>query len=160
MAEMAAEGDVMQVCRWTCVSRRNYYCQSNKAKPNEHLAARVKRVITNLPYGGYRTVVWLLGEDKNTIQRLFQTKDSQVRKRRSGTFPGAGITFGGLASEWALVNRHCTGLMWSGSPLAHSDYRYRLLHPRGIELAAEPQRQRQGSGSKHWRRHSLPGRAR
>lgn len=79
MAEMAAVGDVvtvMQACRWAGVSSRSYYYQPTKAKPraNEHLAARVKRVITDLPYAGYRTVAWLLGEYKNTIQHLSQLK--------------------------------------------------------------------------------------
>jgi putative transposase len=93
MAEMATQGDVVtvvQACRWAGVSRRSYYYRPTKAKPrvNEHLAARVKRVNTDLPYAGYRTVAWLLGENKNTIQRLFQIKGWQVRKRRSGARPG------------------------------------------------------------------------
>lgn len=92
MTEMAAEGDavtVVQACRWAGVSRRSYYYQPRRAQPriNERLAARVKRVITDLPYAGYRTVAWLLGKNKNTIQRLFQLKDWQVRKRRSGARP-------------------------------------------------------------------------
>jgi len=90
---MATQGDVVtvvQACRWAGVSRRSYYYRPTKAKPrvNEHLAARVKRVNTDLPYAGYRTVAWLLGENKNTIQRLFQIKGWQVRKRRSGARPG------------------------------------------------------------------------
>lgn len=89
---MAAAGDVVtvvQACRWAGISRRSYYYRPTKAKPriNEHLASRVKRVITDLPYAGYRTVAWLLGENKNTIQRLFQLKGWQVRKRRSGARP-------------------------------------------------------------------------
>lgn len=89
---MAQQGDVVsvvQACRWAGLSRRSYYYQPTKAKPrvNEHLATRVKRIITDLPYAGYRTVAWLLGENKNTIQRLFQIKGWQVRKRRSGARP-------------------------------------------------------------------------
>src|SRR5690606_41592705 len=91
-AEMATQGDVVtvvQACRWAGVSRRSYYDRPTKAKPrvNEHLAARVKRVITDLPYAGYRTVAGPLGENKNTIQRLYQIKGRQVRKRRSGARP-------------------------------------------------------------------------
>ena len=76
---MAADGDkitIVQACRWAGVSRRSYYYQPTKAQPkvNEHLAARVKRVINELPYAGYRTVAWLLGENKNTIQRLLDRK--------------------------------------------------------------------------------------
>ena len=84
MAEMAADGDsvtVSQVCRWADVSRPSYYYRPTKA------ASRVKRIISDLPYTGYRTVAWLLGENKNTIQRLFQLKGWQVRKRRSGARP-------------------------------------------------------------------------
>ncbi|MEM6710043.1 MAG: integrase core domain-containing protein [Pseudomonadota bacterium] len=44
-------------------------------------------VIDSLPYAGYRTVAWLLGENKNTVQRIFQIKSWQVRKRRSGHRP-------------------------------------------------------------------------
>lgn len=58
-----------------------------EAQVNEHLAIRVKRIINDLPYAGYRTVAWLLGENKNTIQRLFQLKGWQVRKRCSGARP-------------------------------------------------------------------------
>lgn len=92
MSEMAADGDkvtIVQACRWAGISRRSYYYQPTKAQPkvNEHLAARVKRVINDLPYVGYRTVAWLLGENKNTIQRLFQLKGWQVRKRRIGARP-------------------------------------------------------------------------
>ena len=47
----------------------------------------IKRVIDTLPYAGYRTVAWLLGENKNSVQRIFQLKGWQVRKRRSGHRP-------------------------------------------------------------------------
>ena len=78
-----------QACKWSGYSRRSWYYRSTKGKPkvNEHLAARAKRVIDQLPYAGYRTVAWLLGENKNTIQRLFQLKGWQVRKRKSGARP-------------------------------------------------------------------------
>lgn len=90
---MATQGDVVtvvQACRWAGVSRRSYYYRPTKAKPrvNEHLAARVKRVITDLPYAGYRTVAWLLGENKNTIQRLFQIKGWQVASAAVEPAPG------------------------------------------------------------------------
>ncbi|MDP6190915.1 MAG: hypothetical protein QF872_08930 [Gammaproteobacteria bacterium] len=44
-------------------------------------------MIDDLPYAGYRTVAWLLGENKNTVQRVFQLKHWQVRKRPSGARP-------------------------------------------------------------------------
>jgi putative transposase len=90
--EMANEGNpisVVQACRWSGLARRSFYYQPSKAVPkfNEHLLVRVKDVIEALPYAGYRTVAWLLGENKNTIQRLFQLKHLQVRKRKSGARP-------------------------------------------------------------------------
>lgn len=89
---MAEEGDVVAItkaCEWSGISRRSYYYRPKKRTPkvNDHLAGRVKRLIETLPYAGYRTVAWLLGENKNTIQRLFQLKGWQVRKRRSGARP-------------------------------------------------------------------------
>ncbi len=54
---------------------------------NNALSQRIKRVIDALPYAGYRTVAWLLGENKNTVQRIFQIKGWQVRKRKSGHRP-------------------------------------------------------------------------
>ena len=36
---------------------------------------------------GYRTVAWLLGFNKNTVQRIFQIKGWQVRKRAVGMRP-------------------------------------------------------------------------
>ncbi len=90
--ELRKAGDaitVSQACKWSGYSRRSWYYRSTKGRPkvNEHLAARAKRVIDQLPYAGYRTVAWLLGENKNTIQRLFQLKGWQVRKRKSGARP-------------------------------------------------------------------------
>ena len=89
---MATEGfpvTIKQACEWSGYARRTWYYQKKKAKPkiNQALADRVKRLIENLPYAGYRTVAWLLGENKNTIQRLFQLKGWQVRKRRTGNRP-------------------------------------------------------------------------
>ena len=89
---MAAEGDkvpISKACEWAGIARRTFYYRAQRSAPkvNEHLAARVKRIIDDLPYAGYRTVAWLLGENKNTIQRLFQLKGWQVRKRRSGARP-------------------------------------------------------------------------
>ncbi|GAA3970785.1 IS3 family transposase [Allohahella marinimesophila] len=89
MAEEGAVVTVSQVCRWAGYSRRSWYYKTSRAKPkiNLELATRVKRLIDTLPYAGYRTVAWLLGENKNTIQRLFQLKGWQVRKRRVGMRP-------------------------------------------------------------------------
>src|SRR5690554_3137857 len=76
MAEMAADGDavtVVQACRWAGVSRRSYYYQPTRAKPkvNGHLAARVKRVITDLPYAGYTP------QQNGMVERLIRTVKKQ-----------------------------------------------------------------------------------
>ncbi len=110
---MAADGDVVTVvraCRWAGNSRRSYYYRPTQAKPriNEHLAARVKRVISDLPYAGYRTVAWLLGENKNTIQQGL----AGAQALQWSPPPGAGITFGGLApARWATD----IARVWCGS---------------------------------------------
>ena len=71
------------------IPRRTYYYKprSRKPKVSEFLVQRIRRVIDALPYAGYRTVAWLLGENKNTVQRVFQIKGWQVRKRKSGHRP-------------------------------------------------------------------------
>lgn len=89
---MAAEGTpvtISQACEWAGIARRSYYYQPVKRQRhvNETLSQRIKRVIDALPYAGYRTVAWLLGENKNTVQRIFQIKGWQVRKRLSGHRP-------------------------------------------------------------------------
>lgn len=89
---MAAEGQPISIalaCRLSGLPRRTFYYRTKKRerKVNEGLANRIKRLIDTLPYAGYRTVAWLLGENKNTVQRIFQLKGWQVRKRRSGHRP-------------------------------------------------------------------------
>jgi putative transposase len=44
-------------------------------------------LIEEEPSFGYRTVAWLLGFNKNTVQRIFQIKGWQVRKRAVGMRP-------------------------------------------------------------------------
>ncbi|WP_223177880.1 integrase core domain-containing protein [Pseudohalioglobus sediminis] len=51
------------------------------------MAQRIKRVIDTLPYAEYRTVAWLLGENKKTVQRIFQIRGWRVWKRKSGSRP-------------------------------------------------------------------------
>ena len=89
---MAAEGTpvpISKACEWAGIARRTYYYQAVKRqrRVNDVLSRRIKRVIDALPYAGYRTVAWLLGENKNTVQRIFQIKGWQVRKRKSGHRP-------------------------------------------------------------------------
>ena len=44
-------------------------------------------MIEEEPSFGYRTVAWLLGFNKNTVQRIFRIKGWQVRKRAIGMRP-------------------------------------------------------------------------
>ena len=44
-------------------------------------------MIEKEPSFGYRTVAWLLGFNKNTVQHIFQIKGWQVRKRQIGMRP-------------------------------------------------------------------------
>ena len=44
-------------------------------------------MIEKNPSFGYRTVAFLLGFNKNTVQRIFQLKNWQVRKRHIGMRP-------------------------------------------------------------------------
>lgn len=92
IAEMSDEGyqiPISKACSLAGMSRRTYYYMPKRRRPkvNELLAQRIKRLIHALPYAGYRTVGWLLGENKNTVQRIFQIKGWQFRKRNSGHRP-------------------------------------------------------------------------
>ncbi|HEY0213312.1 MAG TPA: hypothetical protein VGC40_06965 [Paenirhodobacter sp.] len=70
-------------------SRRTAYYQPTKAAPkvDPRFAALIKAMIEKEPSFGYRTVAWLLGFNKNTVQRVFQLKGWQVRKRPIGMHP-------------------------------------------------------------------------
>lgn len=89
---MAADGhrvSISQLCRWFGVPRRTVYYRSRKASPrvNPALAGPIKALIEEEPSFGYRTVAGLLGMNKNTVQRIFQIKGWQVRKRAIGHRP-------------------------------------------------------------------------
>jgi len=81
-----ANASLSQLCRWFEVSRRTVYYQPTKAAPkvDEQLAAPIKAMIEENPSFGYRTVAHLLRMNKNTVQRIFQLKGWQVRKRAIG----------------------------------------------------------------------------
>ena len=89
---MRAEGtevSVSKICRWFGLPRRSWYYRSVKAAPKvqEHLVTPIKAMIEENPSFGYRTVAALLGFNKNTVQRIFQLKGWQVRKRPVGFRP-------------------------------------------------------------------------
>src|SRR3546814_13809752 len=50
-------------------------------------AEPIKAMIEESPSFGYRTVAYLLGFNKNTVQRIFQLKGWQVKKRAIGFRP-------------------------------------------------------------------------
>ncbi len=78
-----------QLCRWFEVPRRTVYYKAVKSAPRvrEELVAPVKALIEQEPSFGYRTVASLLSMNKNTVQRIFQLKGWQVRKRPVGLRP-------------------------------------------------------------------------
>ena len=80
---------VTKLCAWFGVPRRSVYYTPTKAAPklDPAIVAPIKDLIEKEPSFGYRTVAWLLGMNKNTVQRVFQIKGWQVRKRPVGSRP-------------------------------------------------------------------------
>ena len=80
---------MVKLCRWFEQPRRTMYYKPIKAPPKvrDELATPIKAMIEEEPSFGYRTVAWLLGMNKNTVQRIFQLKGWQVRKRTVGMRP-------------------------------------------------------------------------
>ncbi len=78
-----------KLCGWFGVCRRTVYYRPVKAEPKvqERFAAPIKGLIEENPAFGYRTVASLLGFNKNTVQRVFQLKGWQVKKRAIGFRP-------------------------------------------------------------------------
>lgn len=78
-----------QLCRWFEQPRRTVYYRPRKSAPKvrPELAEPIKALIEAEPAFGYRTVAGLLGMNKNTVQRIFQRKGWQVRKRAVGHRP-------------------------------------------------------------------------
>ncbi|WP_420022712.1 IS3 family transposase [Cereibacter azotoformans] len=78
-----------KLCAWFGVPRRTVYYKPTEAAPkvDARFADPIKAMIEKEPSFGYRTVAWLLGFNKNTVQRIFQIKGWQVRKRPIGMRP-------------------------------------------------------------------------
>jgi putative transposase len=89
LKEEGFEVSVSQLCRWLDMPRRTFYYRPVKAAPRlrEDLVEPVKALIEQEPSFGYRTVAGLLNMNKNTVQRIFQLKGWQVRKRAIGHRP-------------------------------------------------------------------------
>ena len=89
---LLAEGievSVAKLCAWFGIPRRTVYYKPVKAAPkvDPRFSEPIKKMIEEEPSFGYRTVAWLLGFNKNTVQRIFQIKGWQVRKRPVGMRP-------------------------------------------------------------------------
>jgi len=80
---------ISQLCRWFGVPRRTVYYRPIRKAPTvqERFAEPIKQMIEQNPSFGYRTVAYLLKFNKNTVQRVFQIKHWQVRKRPIGFRP-------------------------------------------------------------------------
>ncbi|MBL3587829.1 hypothetical protein JMM61_21220 [Rhodovulum sulfidophilum] len=80
---------IAKLCTWFGIPRRRGYYKPVKAVPkvDPRFADPIKKMIEEEPSFGYRTVAWLLGFNKNTVQRIFQIKGWQVRKRAVGMRP-------------------------------------------------------------------------
>ena len=89
---LQAEGvavPMTKLCQWFEVSRRTVYYKPTKSVPKvqEQLERPIKDMIEQNPSFGYRTVAGLLNMNKNTVQRIFQTRGWQVKKRPIGFRP-------------------------------------------------------------------------
>lgn len=80
---------INRLCRWFEIPRRTVYYRSTSKAPvvQERFSQPIKQMIEENPSFGYRTVAHLLGLNKNTVQRIFQLKRWQVRKRPVGFRP-------------------------------------------------------------------------
>lgn len=80
---------ISKLCRWFGFPRRTWYYRSVKSAPRvkPELEIPIKALIEQEPSFGYRTVAHLLGMNKNTVQRVFQLRGWQVRKRAIGFRP-------------------------------------------------------------------------
>ena len=89
LAEDGFKVSLVKLCKWFEMPRRTVYYRSTKAAPKvqEHFVKPIKAMIEENPSFGYRTVAHLLGFNKNTVQRIFQLKGWQVRKRPVGFRP-------------------------------------------------------------------------
>lgn len=89
---LAQEGfnvSISKICQWFAVPRRTVYYKPVKGEPKvqDRFAEPIKALITEEPSFGYRTVAALLDFNKNTVQRIFQIKGWQVKKRPIGSRP-------------------------------------------------------------------------
>jgi putative transposase len=89
LKEDGFEVSISKLCAWFGVPRRTVYYREQKSPPKvqPRFAEPIKAMIEEEPSFGYRTVAGLLGFNKNTVQRVFQLKGWQVKKRPTGHRP-------------------------------------------------------------------------
>jgi putative transposase len=89
LLEEGIEVSISRICRYLGVARRTVYYRPVKTAPRikAELEGPIKALIEQEPSFGYRTVAGLLGINKNTVQRIFQIRGWQVRKRAIGFRP-------------------------------------------------------------------------
>ena len=78
-----------KLCAWFEVPRRTMYYRTVKSAPKvqERFEKPIKEMIEQDPSFGYRTVAALLNFNKNTVQRIFQIRGWQVKRRPIGFRP-------------------------------------------------------------------------
>ncbi|MFC4276479.1 hypothetical protein [Achromobacter aloeverae] len=83
---------IAKLCRWFEVPRRTVYYKAVKAEPKvgPRYAEPIKAMIEESPSFGYRTVAYLLGFNKNTVQRY---SSSRAGTSKSGPL-ASGLAFG------------------------------------------------------------------
>jgi len=105
-------------------------------------------MIEKEPSLGYRIVAWLLGFNKNTVQRIFRIKGWQVRKRPIGMRPrieAVPSVATALNERWSTDLTH----VWCGQGSASQPGGdHQLLHTRGSRLVIIGQCQQQDSGGR------------
>lgn len=105
-SEMIQEGKrvtITQVSRWFDIPRRTLYYKPKKRerKVDEVKVSRIKETIEQYPTYGYRRVALLTNINKKAVQRIFQIKGWQVRKRSKGFRPRAKV----MPSKTSLPNQ-------------------------------------------------------
>ena len=116
LKEDGYEVSIAKLCRWFGVPRRTFYYQPVKKsapKLQARLVSPIKQLIEENPSYGYRTVAALLRFNKNTVQRIFQLKGWQVRKRSVGFRPRVEVS---PSKAVSLNERWATDLcrVWAG----------------------------------------------
>lgn len=91
---------LVKLCAWFGVPRRTVCYKPTKAALaiDPRFAEPIKAMIEENPSFGYRTVAFLPGFNKNTVQRIFQLKNCKRRLRRT-CFQLAGLKFQGSRSS-------------------------------------------------------------